>query len=91
VACLRLLPLSEASVMSRLGRPPRYDADAFLIEAFRIVFENRLKPRTQAELMRLAIAAYAEKKLPGGRPKEDWAKKKVRKLCRELEITFGVE
>jgi hypothetical protein len=69
------------------GRPRQYDGEAFLIEAFRIIYEGAL-PRSQAELRRLALDAYnanssieAEKN-----PSDDWAKLKIRRLWHRLEL-----
>ena len=42
--------------------------------------------KARTELIRLASDAYAEARLPGGRPHYDWAKKKVSRVWRELGL-----
>ena len=71
---------------SRRGRQPTYDFDAFLIEAFRLLYENRPRPTNQAGLMRLTLDAYKRHGYPVGKSADEWGKKKIRKLWRELEL-----
>jgi hypothetical protein len=73
------------------GRHPKYDSDGFLIEVFRIMFEARRRPETQAELIRLASEAYAKARLPGGRPHPDWARKRVSRFSHELGLGINDE
>jgi hypothetical protein len=84
--------VDEKSTPSRgPGRDPKYDSDGFLIEVFRIMFEGRRRPETQAELIRLASGAYANAHLPGGKPHYDWAKKKVSRVWRELGLGVNAD
>jgi hypothetical protein len=70
---------------SRPGRRPEYDAEAFLIKAMRIVFYDG-PPETQAELVRRTCAAYVAADHKGGEPSEDWAKRKIAKLWKGLDL-----
>ena len=62
------------------------DSDAFLIEAFRSLYEATSHPKTEAELRKRALDAYAEAGHPGGTPSEDWARDKIKRLWRHLEL-----
>jgi hypothetical protein len=65
--------------------PRKYDSDAFLIEAFRIIYDPRIPmPQTPAELRRRVSDAYAE--LGYGTPSEDWAREKINRLWDALGI-----
>lgn len=80
-------PPDDASAPpSRRGRQPTYDSDGFLIEAFRLLYENRARPTTQADLMRRTLDAYKRRGYPVGKSADEWGKKKLRKLWRELEL-----
>jgi hypothetical protein len=70
----------------RGGAPPKYDSEAFLMEAFRIVYEGKPTPKTEADLRRRALDAYVEAGLPGGTPSEDWAREKIQKLWRRVRL-----
>jgi hypothetical protein len=66
------------------GAPPKYDSEAFLTEAFRILYESNPAPRSPADLRRRALDAYVEAGHPGGAPSEDWARPKILKLWKRL-------
>jgi hypothetical protein len=70
----------------RGGAPPKYDSEAFLIEAFRIVYESKPTPSTAAELRKRALDAYAEAGHMGGAPGEDWARRKIKRLWQQLGL-----
>jgi hypothetical protein len=70
--------------VDRGGAPPKYDIEAFLTEAFRILYESNPGPKTPAELRRRTLDAYAEKGHAGGVPSEDWARPKISKLWKRL-------
>src|SRR5215212_7223025 len=70
----------------RGGAPPKHDAEAFLIEAFRLLYEGYV-PKNAADLRRRALERYWESKQalengPQGLepPSDEWAKRKIRKL-----------
>ncbi|MBB3020843.1 hypothetical protein FHR70_003931 [Microvirga lupini] len=69
---------------NRGGAPTKYDAEAFLMEAFRILYESNPAPKTEADLRRRALDAYVEANCAGGAPSEDWARPKIRKLWKRL-------
>jgi hypothetical protein len=69
----------------RGGAPRKYDSDAFLIEAFRIIYDPAIPmPKTPAELRNRVCDAYAE--LGHGTPSEDWAREKINRLWDALGI-----
>jgi hypothetical protein len=67
------------------GAPRRFDTEAFLIEAFRVVYETP-PPKTEAELRRRALDAYAEAGHAGGTPSDDWARDKIIRFWRKLNL-----
>jgi hypothetical protein len=68
------------------GAPRKYDAEAFLTEAFRILYEGNPAPKTQADLRKRALNAYAEAGHTEGTPSEDWARKKIKRLWTALGL-----
>jgi hypothetical protein len=81
---------NKASVRERRpsigGAPKKFDATAFLIEAFKLLYQG-VSPRTQAELRRCALDAYSAKfPDPADAPSEEWAKPLIRQLWNELEL-----
>jgi hypothetical protein len=68
------------------GAPPKYDGEAFLIEAFRLLYEGKPSPSTPAELRKRALDAYGEAGHAGGVPSEDWARTKIKKLWQRLGL-----
>jgi hypothetical protein len=69
------------------GRPAKYDSEAFLIEAFCILWEEA-QPKSQAELRRRTIDAYdANSAIKAKKhPPDDWAKLKIRRLWNRLQL-----
>jgi hypothetical protein len=64
----------------RGGAPRKYDIEAFLIEAFRIIYDTTMPmPETSADLRKRVSDAYAELGL--GTPSEDWAREKINIGC----------
>jgi len=57
-----------------------------LIEAFRILYEDTPHPKSEADLRKRALNAYAEAGYLGGTPSDDWARDKIKKLSRRLEL-----
>jgi len=82
-------PVSVDGEKRRGGAPPKHDAEAFLIEAFRLLYEGFV-PESPAQLRRRALERYWEKKAPSGSnaepPSDEWAKPKIRKLWGELGL-----
>lgn len=78
-------PNSEPNSKSRPGARATYDIEAFLTEAARIVFYEG-RPETQAELRRRTCAAYVRKGYKGGEPSDEWAKKKIRRFWKRLDL-----
>jgi hypothetical protein len=64
------------------GRPSKFDGEAFLIEAAKVIHDDA--PKSQAELIRRTLDAYATAGHQGGRPGMAWAKKKIAPLWRRL-------
>ena len=77
---------SHQRARDRGGAPARYDSEAFLIEAFRELYEGRSSPKRPAELRERALDAYAKNGHPGGVPSEDWARGKIKKLWTSLGL-----
>ena len=75
---------SNGTFVDKGGAPPKYDAEAFLTEAFCILYESNPHPNTPAELRGLALDAYAKAGHPGGTPSEAWARPKISKLWKRL-------
>ena len=70
----------------RGGAPPKHDAEAFLIEAFRLLYEGYV-PKNAADLRRRALERYWESKQVSENgpqrlepPSDEWAKPKIRRL-----------
>jgi hypothetical protein len=70
----------------RGGAPPKHDAEAFLIEAFRLLYEGYV-PKSPADLRRRALERYWESKQVSENgpqrlepPSDEWAKPKIRRL-----------
>jgi hypothetical protein len=74
------------SSLRKGGAPARYDSEAFLIEAFRILYDSTPAPKTEADLRRRALDAYTEAGHPGGTPSDDWARPKIRSLWKRLSL-----
>jgi hypothetical protein len=73
-------PSASASERPKAGgRPPKYNWEAFLLEAFRIVWEDNPAPETQAELIRRTLDWY-QKNIRGPTPDPDQCKPKIRRL-----------
>lgn len=84
-------PNPELSRAPNKGGPPtKYDGEAFLIEAFFLLYDG-LQPKTQAELRQSALEAYG-KTLGQGEvelPSDEWAKPKIRALWYRLGLDRG--
>jgi len=77
----------QALPLNKGGRPKDHDGEAFLIEAFRIIYEGNPMPTRQAHLVELALEAYSAKRPAGEEPPGlTWAKDKVRKLWKALDL-----
>jgi hypothetical protein len=61
-----------------LGRRSKFDGEAFLIEAAKVLHASN--PTSQAELIRQTLEAYAMAGHRGGRPSQAWARKKIAAL-----------
>ena len=66
------------------GRPSKYDWEAFLLEACRIVLDDG-PPKTQAELIRRTLDWYQEN-IKGPAPDPEQCKPKIRQLWMHLRL-----
>jgi hypothetical protein len=72
------------------GAPRKYDREAFLIEAFKLIYDG-LVPATQAELRKAAIEAYyaniqIEDSGNAESLTDEWAKPLIRRFWNRLEL-----
>lgn len=74
------------SVLDKGGGKQLYDEVGFLIEAFKIVYEGKPPPNSQADLSRKALDAYQQRGLKGGTPSPEWPKVIIRRLWKELGL-----
>lgn len=74
------------SAVNKGGAPPKFDGEALLIEAFKLLYEDGLRPETQTDLRKLALEKYAQGRPEQEIPSDEWAKPKIRALWNELKL-----
>jgi hypothetical protein len=85
-------PVAPPPYRKAVGEAPRkYDSEALLVEASRLLYVDGLVPATQAELRKAALEAYCATIDADGRdsaelPSDEWAKPIIRKLWNRLKL-----
>lgn len=79
------VPRPSGPVIDRGGAPKRFDDVDFMIEAFRILYDERM-PASRADHARVALEAYVDKHPEGKTPSFDYAKPLIARLWTALEL-----